>query len=72
MTRYVILISSMLIASSTAGAQSFAHMYDMPKLKQEKPRYEQRIGNVYGRIAALLTEPERRALASVRIECPLI
>jgi hypothetical protein len=70
MTRYVILLSSMLLASSTAGAQSFAYMYDMPTLQQEKPRYEQRIGNVYGRIAALLTEPERRALAGVRIECP--
>jgi hypothetical protein len=71
MTRYVILLSSLLLASSTAGAQSFAYMYDMPKLQQEKPRYEQRIGSVYGRIAALLTEPERRALAGVRIECPL-
>jgi hypothetical protein len=72
MTRYVILLSSMLLASSTAGAHSFAYMYDMPKLQQEKPRYEQRIGDVYRRIAALLTEPERRALAGVRIECPLI
>jgi hypothetical protein len=72
MRRYVMLLSSMLLASSTAGAQSFAYMYDVAKLKQEKPRYEQRIGDVYGRIAALLTEPERRALAGVRIECPLI
>jgi hypothetical protein len=72
MTRYVILLSSLLLASSTAGAQSFASMYDMPKLQQERPRYEQRIGNVYRRIAALLTEPERRALAGVRIEFPLI
>jgi hypothetical protein len=72
MTRYVILLSSVLLASSTAGAQSFAYMYDMRKLQQEKPRYEQRIGDVYRRIAALLTEPERRALAGVRIECPLI
>ena len=72
MTRYVILLSSMLLASSTAGAQSFAYLYDIPTLQQEKLRYEQRIGNVYGRIAALLTEPERRALAGARIECPLI
>jgi len=62
----------MLLASSTAGAQSFAYMYDMRKLHQEKPRYEQRLGDLYGRITALLTEPERRALAGVRIECPLI
>jgi hypothetical protein len=72
MTRYVILLSSMLLASSAAGAQSFAYMYDMRKLQQEKPRYEQRIGELYGRITALLTEPERSALAGVRIECPLI
>jgi hypothetical protein len=72
MTRYVILLSSMLLASSTAGAHSFAYMYDMRKLQQEKPRYEQRIGDLYRFIAALLTEPERRALAGVRIECPLI
>src|SRR5262245_8937816 len=72
MTRYVILLSSMILASSTAGAQSFAYMYDMRKLHQEKPRYEQRLGDLHGRITALLTEPERRALAGVRIECPLI
>jgi hypothetical protein len=62
----------MLLASSTADAHSFAYMYDMRKLQQEKPRYEQRIGDLYRFIAALLTEPERRALAAVRIECPLI
>jgi hypothetical protein len=72
MTWYVVLLSSVLLASSTASAQSFANMYDMRKLRLEKPRYEQRIGDVYRRIAALLTEPERRALAGVRIECPLI
>jgi hypothetical protein len=72
MTRYVTLLSCMLLASSTAGAQSFAYMYGMRKLQQEKPRYEQRIGELYGRITALLTEPERRALAGVRFECPLI
>jgi hypothetical protein len=72
MTRYVILLSSILLASSTAGAQSFTSMYDRSTLQQEKLRYEQRIGNVYRRIAAWLTEPERRALAGVRIECPLI
>ena len=43
MTRYCILLSSMLLASSTAGAQSFAYMYDVPKLQREKPRYEQRM-----------------------------
>jgi hypothetical protein len=72
MTWYVMLLSSMLLASSTAGAQSFAYMYGIGKLQQEKPRYEQRIGDVYRHIAALLTEPERRTLAGVRIECPLI
>jgi hypothetical protein len=72
MTRSLIVLSSLLLASSAAGAQSFASMYDRLKLQQEKPRYEQRIGSVYSRIAALLTEPERRALAGVRIECPLI
>jgi hypothetical protein len=46
MTGYVILLSSLLLASAPAGAQSFVSMYDRPKLQQEKPRYEQRIGNV--------------------------
>jgi hypothetical protein len=72
MIRCVMLLSIMFLASSTAGANSFAHMYDMPKLQQEKPRYEQRIGDLYRTITALLTDEERRALAGVRIEVPLI
>jgi Peptidase family M48 len=72
MTRYVILLSIVLFAHSAAGANSFAYMYDMRKLRQEKPRYEQRIGDLYRMIAPLLTDQERRALAGVRIELPLI
>jgi hypothetical protein len=72
MTRYVVLLSIVLLAASTAGANSFAYMYDMRKLQQEKPRYEQRIGELYRIIFALLTEQERRALAGVKLEFPLI
>jgi hypothetical protein len=72
MTRYVMLLGIMFLASSTAGANSFAYMYDMRKLQQEKPRYEQRIGDLYRIIASVLTEQERRTLAGVRIELPFI
>jgi hypothetical protein len=75
MTRYGILLGIMFFASSaagTAGANSFAYMYDMRTLQQEKPRFEQRIGDLYRIIASLLTEQERRALAGVRIELPFI
>jgi hypothetical protein len=46
MTRYVVLLSIVLLAYSTAGANSFAYMYDRRQLQQEKPRYEQRIGEL--------------------------
>jgi hypothetical protein len=72
MTRYAMLLSIMLLASSTACANSFASMYDMRTLRQERPRYEQRVGDLYRSIVALLTDQERRALAGVRIELPLI
>lgn len=72
MTRYIVLLSIVLLAYSTASANSFAYMYDMRKLQQEKPRYEQRIGELYRIISSLLTEQERRALAGVQIELPLI
>jgi hypothetical protein len=72
MTRYVILLSIMLFAHSAAGANSLAYMYGIRELQQEKPRYEQRIGDLYRNIASLLTGQERRALAGVRIELPLI
>jgi hypothetical protein len=72
MTRYVMLLSSIFLASSTAGANSFAYMYDMRILQQEKTRYEQRIGDLYRIVASLLTDQERRAFAGVRIEVPLI
>ena len=65
MTRYVILLSSMLLAFSTASVHAFAYMYDMRKLQQEKPRYEQRIGDLYRFITASLTESERHALAGL-------
>lgn len=72
MTRYVMLLSIICLTSSTASANSFAYMYDIRTLHQEKPRYEQRIGDLYQIIASLLTAQERRALAGVRIEVPLI
>jgi hypothetical protein len=72
MTRYVLLLSIICLTSSTASANSFAYMYDMRTLQQEKPRYEQRIGDLYRTITALLTDEERRVLAGVRIEVPLI
>jgi hypothetical protein len=72
MTRYVMLLSIMCLTSSTASANPFAYMYDMRTLHQEKPRYEQRIGDLYKTIASLLTAQERRTLAGVRIEVPLI
>jgi hypothetical protein len=72
MTRHVMLLGIMFLASSTAGADSFVYTYDMRTLHQEKPRYEQQIGDLYRSLTPLLTEQERRALAGVRIELPLI
>jgi hypothetical protein len=72
MTRYVMLLSIMFLASSTAGANSLAYMYDMRRLHQEKPRYARHIGDLYRSTASLLTDQERRALAGVRVEVPLI
>jgi Zn-dependent protease with chaperone function len=72
MTRYIILLSIVLFAHSAAGANPFAYMYDMRQLRREKPRYEQRVGDLYRSIVSLLTDHERRAIAAVRIELPLI
>jgi hypothetical protein len=72
MTRYIMLLSVICLATSTAGANSFSYMYDMRHLQQEKPRYEQRLGDLYRIIAPLLTAQERRDLAGVRIELPFI
>jgi hypothetical protein len=72
MTRSIIWLSIVCLVTSTAGANPLAYMYDMRHLQREKPRYEQRIGELYGIIAPLLSTPERRELAGVRIELPLI
>ena len=72
MTRAIMLLSIICLATTTAGANSFTYMYDMRHLQQEKPRYEQRIGDLYRIIAPLFSAQERRELAGVRIELPLI
>jgi hypothetical protein len=65
-------ISLVLVAYVSAGTSPFASMYGTRKLEQEKPRYEQRMGELRRILLSLLSAQERRGLESVRIEVPLI
>jgi hypothetical protein len=74
MTKAIILLSSIYLglATSTVAANSFAYMYDIRHLQREKPRYEQRIGELYRIITPLISAQERQHLAGVRLEIPLV
>jgi Peptidase U49 len=68
----VAAIAVMLLVQSTAGASSIAYMYTARTLERERPRFEQRIGELYRIISSLLGPQEQRAFADVKIEFPLI
>src|SRR6266508_1579377 len=64
----VAAIATMLLVQSTAGASSIAYMYPARTLERERPRFEQRIGELYRIISSLLSPQEQRALAGVKME----
>jgi hypothetical protein len=73
MRGFMVVVIVMALGNSTASAHPLEYMYDEGRLEQERVRYERKIDETYEKVLApLLTERERRALAGVALDFPLL
>ena len=63
----------LLLAAGSASAQSIADLYPEEILASDRPRFEQRLGQIYRHgLWDFLDGPEKQALASVELRFPLV
>ncbi|MEM7021354.1 MAG: ImmA/IrrE family metallo-endopeptidase [Pseudomonadota bacterium] len=71
--RWLVLYSVFLLLACGARAQDLANLYPEHVLTEDQPRFERRIGQIYELgLVGFLDGEERRALADVRLELPLV
>jgi hypothetical protein len=66
-------LCALLLAAGAARAQSLADMYPEDVLAADRPRFEQKLGQIYQHgLWGFLDGPEKQALADVALRFPLV
>ena len=66
-------LCALLLAAGAARAQSLADMYPEDVLAADRPRFEQRLGQIYQHgLWGFLDGPEKQALADIALRFPLV